>query len=432
MSIVDVPLQDNPLRAALLVLGMAALGALAVGRDRRWWRRRLPAALIVGAATAAAVTVAVDVIWRPFPDPLPVVAVVWTGLGAAALAMALLRPGPLRAKALAMTAVVCVVISGAAQVNQHFGAYPTLRAALGLKLASQVDFSQVPGPAQAVITAQPGAPLSANWSPPSTMPATGIVSTVTIAGSVSGFSAQQAWVYLPPAYLAVPRAQLPVLVLVPGQPGTPRDWFDGGTLDAVLDAYAAAHAGLAPVVVVADPLGSRLGQTLCVDSPAGNAFTYLSVDVPAWIRSTLQVDTDPRHWAVGGISAGGTCALQLAVNDPAVYPTFLDISGQDEPTVGTRQQTVNQFFGGDPAAFAAVNPVDVLARTRFPDSAAVIVAGSTDRVYGPQAQRIVAATTAAGMNVQYRELPGGHSWSVWGPGLSQSLPWLGTRMGLTS
>ncbi|WP_032374041.1 alpha/beta hydrolase [Rhodococcoides fascians] len=431
MSIIDVQLLSGTVGAVLLGVGVVGLLALAAGRGRRWWCRRLPAALLIGAGVSAILMVSVNVLWRPFPDPLPAVAVLWTGLGAAAVAMAVLRSARLRGRALSVMAVACVVISGAAQVNQHFGAYPTVRSALGLKLASQVDFSQVPGHTSALTLAQPALPLSQSWLPPQAMPSTGIVSTVTIAGSVSGFAAREAWIYLPPAYLSVPRAQLPVLVLVPGQPGTPRDWFDGGTLDVVLDSYAGAHAGLAPIVVVADPLGSQLAQTLCVDSPAGNAFTYLSVDVPAWIRSTLQVDPDPRHWAVGGMSAGGTCALQLAVNAPTVYPTFLDISGQDEPTVGTRRQTVTQFFGGDPAAFAAVNPVDVLARTRLPDTAGTIVAGSTDRVYGPQAQRVLAATTAAGVDVRYLELPGGHSWSVWGPGLSQSLPWLGTRLGLT-
>ena len=428
---IDIPVLYGPVRAALLGLGVVALLVLALGRGRRWWCRRLPAALLIGAGVSAILMVSIDVLWRPFPDPLPVVAVLWTGLGAAALAMALLRPARVRMKVLSLVAVACVVISGAAQVNNHFGAYPTVRTALGLNLASQVDFSRVPGTTPTLTNAQPGVPLSRNWSPPTSMPSTGIVSTASIPGLMSGFRAREAWIYLPPAYLSVPRAQLPVLVLVPGQPGTPRDWFDGGRLDAVLDSYAAANAGLAPDVVVADPLGSRLAQTLCVDSPAGHAFTYLSVDVPAWIRSTLQIDPDPRHWAVGGMSAGGTCALQLAVNAPAVYPTFLDISGQDEPTVGTRRQTVDQFFGGDPVAFAAVNPLDVLARTRLPDTAGTIVAGSTDRTYGPQAQRVLAATTAAGVDVRYLELPGGHSWSVWGPGLSQSLPWLGTRLGLT-
>lgn len=37
----------------------------------------------------------------------------------------------------------------------------------------------------------------------------------------------------------------------------------------------------------------------CVDSHLGNAATYLSVDVPDWIRTHPQVDPDPRAWAVG-------------------------------------------------------------------------------------------------------------------------------------
>jgi hypothetical protein len=106
-----------------------------------------------------------------------------------------------------------------------------------------------------------------------------------------------------------------------------------------MDAFAATQSGLAPVVVVADPLGSRMAQTLCLDSPGGRAFTYLSVDVPAWIRSTLQVDPDAVHWTIDGLSAGGTCALQVAVNAPSAYPTFLDLSGQDaEHDGGPRRQ----------------------------------------------------------------------------------------------
>ena len=154
--------------------------------------------------------------------------------------------------------------------------------------------------------------------------------------------------------------------------------------------------GLATIVVVADPLGSQLAQTICVDSVAGNAFTYLSVDVPTWIRSTLQVDPDPPP--LGRRRQVGRRNVRTATRGqrPDRVPTFLDISGRDEPTVGTRQQTVDQFFGGDPAAFSATNPIDVLGRIRFPNTVGTVVAGSTDRVYGPQAQRILAATAAAG------------------------------------
>ena len=89
--------------------------------------------------------------------------------------------------------------------------------------------------------------------------------------------------------------------------------------------------------------------------------TYLSVDVPAWIRATLQVNPDTTTWAIGGLSNGGTCSLQMAVTAPDVYRTFVDLSGEAEPTLGDRAGTVAAAFGGDEAAFAAVNPLDVLA-----------------------------------------------------------------------
>jgi enterochelin esterase-like enzyme len=241
-------------------------------------------------------------------------------------------------------------------------------------------------------------------------------------------------VYTPPAYLSSPRALLPVLVLIIGQPGNPRDWLDAGRLVATMDGFAAAHQGLAPVVVVPDPLGSRLAQTLCVDSPQGRAFTYLTVDVPAWIRTHLQIDADVAHWAIGGASAGGTCALQLAVNAPSVYPTFLDLSGQQAPTVGSEQQTLRDFFGGNPAAYRSVNPLDVLASGRVPAGAiaGAVVVGVRDSQYGPDARRVHAALLAAGMDVRYLELPGGHSWEVWAEALRQLLPFLAVRGGLVA
>ena len=89
-------------------------------------------------------------------------------------------------------------------------------------------------------------------------------------------------------------------------------------------------------------------------------------------------------------------------------------------------------FGGDEAAFRAVNPLDVLASRRFPDSAGFLVAGADDGSYRQQAHEIYAATRAAGMDVQLQELPGGHTWRVWAPGLQAALPWLAGRLELTA
>jgi len=223
---------------------------------------------------------------------------------------------------------------------------------------------------------------------------------------------------------------LPVLVLLAGQPGNPRDLFAGGRMAEVLDAYASRHSGLAPVVVVPDDLGATMANPLCLDSRLGRVAAYFARDVPDWIRRHLAVDPDPAHWAVGGYSHGGTCALQLAVGHPHVYPTFVDVSGQREPTLGSRDRTVRAVFGGDADALRRANPLEVLRHRRFPQVFGVLVAGREDRQYLPQQRAVRAACVAAGMTVAWVELPGGHSWAVWGPGLATGLDRITGRLGL--
>lgn len=426
----DLSIVSGPVRVLLLLAGPLALVALLIRRQPGWWTRRVPLALLAGAAVAGLLVLVVQVLWRPFPDALPRPAVLWTGLTTAALVLAVRRGGGRRGTVVALVGVLLVAATGAAQVNQQFQAYPTLRAALGRPLAAQVPWTAVPGRQQVVVAPAAGEVLSTTWRRPADLPAAGLVSTVAIPGTRSGFRARPAWVYLPPAYLTVARPLLPVLVLIAGQPGTPRDWFDGGQLNLLLDRYAAAHDGLAPVVVVPDPLGSQLANPLCVDSAAGNAFTYLSRDVPAWIDATLQVDPDRTTWAVGGVSAGATCALQLAVTAPRTFPTVLVLSAQREPTLGGRARTVRERFAGSDSAFRAANPLDVLRSNRFPGTAAVVAVGAQDGLYRPQADELAAAMGSAGMTVRRATAPGGHSWVVWRAVLSQQLPWLAARLRL--
>jgi hypothetical protein len=82
--------------------------------------------------------------------------------------------------------------------------------------------------------------------------------TSPIPGTVSGFTARDAFVYLPAAYTSQSRPLLPVLVLVSGQPGGPQDWIVSGELQSHLDSFAQANGGLAPVTVVVDPNGLSL------------------------------------------------------------------------------------------------------------------------------------------------------------------------------
>lgn len=429
----DWSLLTGPLPVALLALGAVA-GVLLLwprGAARRWWLRSVPLALAAGAiATVLAGILAFQVLH----EQLPITVLLWIAAPLVAIGLAV---AAWRAKGRVLPTIpafLLVLLAAASGVNTHFEQFPTVRTALGLAHESQAEFADVPPKAETVIRGQAGAPLETLWTPPAGMPATGKVSEVQIPGTTSGFPARSGWVYLPPAYLSGVRAQLPVLVLLAGQPGNPGDWLTGGRLTTRMDRYAAAHMGLAPVVVIPDDLGAELANPLCFDSRLGKAATYLTIDVPAWIRTNLQVDPDPAQWAIAGLSHGGTCALQMAVNAPEIYPTFVDIAGQLEPTLGNRAATVSAAFGDGPAAeaaFRAVNPIDVLRTRRYTHSAGVLVAGSADGEYLPQARTVLAALQAAGVQATLTVLPGQHTWAVWGPGLESALPWLGTRLNLT-
>ena len=148
--------------------------------------------------------------------------------------------------------------------------------------------------------------------------------------------------------------------------------------------------------------------------------TYYAKDVPDWIHTHLQT----------ALSLGGTCALQLAVNAPDVYGALIDISGQQEPTLGDRAKTVRAAFAGDQAAFDAVDPLYVIAHTKFPDTGAAFAVGTDDQEFGPQQPPVHDAAVRSGMKTTVTTLPGGHDWSVFRPGLFQNIPWLARQQGL--
>lgn len=71
-----------------------------------------------------------------------------------------------------------------------------------------------------------------------------------------------------------------------------------------------------------------------------------------------------------------------------------------------------------------------MARTRYPDTAAVVAVGDRDGTYGPQAELVARAATRAGMRVTALRVAGMHSWAVARAALGQALPALAARMQL--
>lgn len=369
--------------------------------------------------------VALDVVHTRVDDAFPLVV---TATAVAAVLCWLV----VRRRGIAVVAVAFVALALLAQVNAHLVGYPTLAAALGHPPVVDADLGDLESPTHLLVA---DGPIQDGWTAPRSMPPVGDVIEADIPGPVSGFHARPASIYVPPAYLTDPRADLPVLVLLTGQPGHVADWIEGGHLARTMDTFAARHDGLAPVVIVADALGDAEANPMCMDSELGNVFTYLSVDLPEWATEHLQVSPDTKNWAIGGYSYGGTCALQTAVRAPTTYPTFVDISGEDEPRRGSRDESVAAAFGDDSERsrqlFDDVAPLTVMARNNFPGTAGAFVVGAEDEEFRPQTHRAFDAAVAAGIDSHYLELPGGHSMDVWAPALEGEMEWLGVRMRLT-
>jgi S-formylglutathione hydrolase FrmB len=433
----DWPLLSGHLLVAMRVGGSAAAlwlltGTLRVARSPRARAVSCTMCLLTAVVVPlVGVHIARDV-WLIFPDRLPVTVYLWVGAGVLAVAMSValvtLRCGARRA-VLAVAASITVIATCLNEVNVMFAAYPTPRDVFGIAHPTVIA---LPNRHQKPLPPSDFGPLEQTWVAPAGLALQGKIASELIPSTVSGFAARPAKIYLPPAYFADPPPRLPVLVLLSGQPGSPQDWISAGKLVRIMDAFASAHRGLAPVVVVPDATGSPLGDPLCLDSRRGRSDTYLAIDVPAWIKGRLTVDVRPNAWAVAGASYGGTCALQLATNHPSVYPNFVDIAGSAEPTLGDRSRTVIEAFGGDEQAFTRVNPLDLLRSHRYPNSAAAIVIGKSDHDNKPDAKQVLEATKAAGMDSHYTEVTGSHDWRAFSAALSAELPWLARRAGLIS
>lgn len=426
----NLSLIDGPLPFIFLGLGAASLLFLLFRRSLRWCIFAVVSALLALAASAAACWAVIHVFYL-WPEELPsngviqVALVLWIlTLGSTTALAGLCRQRPDdsarvgddsrtprrssgRRRGLAVLATLVALTSVSLSSNSDFGQFPTVGS---LFSSHTISFSTaaIPSVEHHRGSRFMSTSVQAHWNAPAGLPATGTVRSLAIAGTVSGFNGRNAVVYLPPAYSAANRPVLSVLVLVSGQPGSPESWLRSTDLIGQLDSFAAAHGGLAPVVVMPDPNGSEQANTRCMDA-----------------------DTNPAHWAVGGFSYGGTCALQMVTRHPEIYKTFMAISPEREPALAVnRSVTIQRAFHGDTAAFTAEVPLTLLAKNKYPEISGWFAVGGQDTAYSANVRILQKAAKQAVMSTESAAFPGGHSWAVANAALPQGLDFVFARLGL--
>ncbi|WP_164470385.1 alpha/beta hydrolase [Corynebacterium pseudopelargi] len=398
--------------AATAVLLASALLSLWLLLQRRGLRTTLLVALGV-VASVVAVRWCIEDLWRPFPDAIPWQ--IYAGAGVCFVAIAALclaRKRVLLVLALALSLLSTLIVG-----NNVYQLYPTIGSVVNNEHAKKMQWDEF----QAALKTK-------------TLPQDqGVHISLPLDSPQSGFKARTAQIYLPPAYWRSDTA-LPVVVMMAGNPGRPEDWFGAGMADRAADQYQQAHGGVAPIIASVDATGSYTANPGCTDSPGSNVATYLAKDVPEQLKKKLNVDPDQQHWTIGGLSYGGTCALQIATNEPQAYGNFLDFSGEWEPNIGSHEQTVNKLFEGSEEKFKAHNPADLLQAHehdgRYRHLSGLFIAGDRDKQAVHDLQALQQRAAAAGINSQFRTVKGGHDFGTWRTAFEQSLPWAAKQGGL--
>lgn len=328
---------------------------------------------------------------------------------------------------LAFVMLSCVLVG-----NQAYALYPDVET-----LFPDVSYNTIEEKDLPAVNASDKTISAELWRATEKTPDDGSRLSMNIPTPQSGFQARPADVYLPPAWFSTPRPELPVLVLLHGIPGAPSQWFDeGGGLKTIVD-YQKLHDGLAPIVVSVDATGGWVSDPVCTDSPRAKVRTYLTKDVPSWLITRLGANPDQSSWTLGGLSYGGTCALQTVSNAPDSFGTFLDYSGEFTPNNGEgHQSTLQNFFNNSEKEFAKRNPADILSRAAtdgtavFSETSGRFVAGLSDHAAQEDLRRLHGLAKAAGIQSTFRTLPGGHDFRVWRTALRQDFAWIAERGGL--
>jgi S-formylglutathione hydrolase FrmB len=429
-----VPLLSQSAAIAIECLGAAALVASWLSAGRRWLRRTLP--IMLGGVVVVTVLIAV-VLWQTgtVTDAYPPTFGIWVGTAFLALAGVpvglRVRWSPARVttadrvrRSTAVLAVPLTALGALMLIDGEYGIWPEVSDLLGHTQTLHADALPVVAAPDPVRPSK-GAPAPVDVP----MPKQGVVVDIDPPATVSHFHHRPGLVYLPPAYLRSGAANLPVLIMLIGTPGAPINWIRAGHAQATGDAYAAAHHGVAPILVVIDQNGSTTGDTECVDGPQGNAETYLTVDVPTFLATKLHVTSDPARWGVVGFSEGGTCAIDLFVSHTDLFHHAVDLGGDLRPTLGGSQHTLTALFGGSVAAQQAHDPLLVMASRRYTGVSAWFAGGTQDSYAITAAQRLSGAAEKAGITQHQLTLTGGHSWQFAAAAFTQILPALCVDLG---
>ena len=240
--------------------------------------------------------------------------------------------------------------------------------------------------------------------------------------------------YLPPSY-GNPDAgerRYPVVYLLHGCPGQPRDWLVKGDLHDTIEQLIRSHRAQEMILVMTDASGprGRFDCTLYMDNarrgyPAETAFVRELVPL---IDQRFRTFAAREGRALLGVSSGGFAALNLGVRHPDRFAVLAAHSGYFWAASDPR--SVRAVLGNDSVAWTANSPADHLAG--LPPALRPHIYLNVGRSDPMRAESEAFAQELQQLGIDFRlhKTRGTHSWPYWRRNLPDSLAWVSSRLGV--
>ncbi len=434
MSIADFSLLNQDRLILLCITSSALMTYVLLHQTKRWYIRRFPYHLL--ASTLVGVVVW-TILWHMYPeDGIPLKLIAWIAVSLFSISILFTIHRGKQRLIVAGIGAFCTVLFSMLLANFYFQYYPTLSSLFGSTTTQATATGSFIETTNHPLASQTS--VEANYISPADQPNQGQLTTTIIPGPISHFTARPSFIYLPPAALSSQKpTALPVMILLSGVPGDPGDWKDRLNLQSAMDVFAAKHKGIAPIIVVADQTGGDgMTSTGCVDSTRGNAETYLTIDVPAYIKSHYDVTAAPQGWAIGGVSDGGACSTVIAARHPGIFGTFMSLSGETSPSIESKQDAINSLFGGSQQAFNAYDAgllfASKNASSTYAHTTGWLALGRDEQQPLVQANRtLFDEAKKANVDMTLETLPGHHGFGLWKRAFTDALPWVSQHIGAT-
>lgn len=260
------------------------------------------------------------------------------------------------------------------------------------------------------------ASLTPNTAPDSARVETDSLTATSLGGRVAYN------VVLPPGY--APDKRYPVLWLLHGYSGGKDDWPRRTDLRAEIAKY--------PFIVIL-PDAANSWYVNAPSEPTAAYETFITVDLYNDVTQRFSIDT--ARQAIAGLSMGGYGAVMLAMRHPRRYRFAGGLSaalsvastiGQSDSVMwkGLGTSITKAFGTAGVASEAQYDPLRLFRHT-LPDSLPYIflAIGTHDDYpsFLPSNRALTDSLRAYGARYEYHEIPGRHSWTVWGGELDPML-----------